>query len=211
MRLSIPGMTTLVLTTCLAGSLWAAEDTTAQTASKDSVEIRLDKANQSLKEQNYDQAISELINIIKQQQNTINELNKNREKMPPAAPGPNASQAEKENFLKQLSKSLPFMNNGMEDVEGQWKKAYELQHKAIFDLSRKAAIPVFEEAIKEYRVLVDYYPHSKRAPQALRQIAWIYQTQLKEEGKAQVEWKKLVESYPNSTYASEARSYVREN
>ncbi len=37
---------------------------------------------------------------------------------------------------------------------------------AIFDLSRKAAIPVFEEAIKEFRVLVDYYPHSKRAPQS---------------------------------------------
>jgi outer membrane protein assembly factor BamD (BamD/ComL family) len=211
MKFSIPVMTSLVLTASLAGTLLAADNITPQTASQDSVNLSLDKANQSLKEQNYDQAISELINIIKQQQNTINELKKNRDNIPPSAPGLNATQAEKENFLKQLSKSLPFMNNGMEDVEGQWKKAYELQHKAIFDLSRKAAIPVFEEAIKEYRVLVEYYPHSKRAPQAQRQIAWIYQTQLKDEAKARIEWKKLIEFFPNSTYASEARSFVSEN
>ncbi len=210
MKLSIPGITSLILTACLAATLWAAEDTTSANLSKDSVEIRLDNANQSLKEQNYDQAISELIKVIKQQQETIDALKKDRSVMTPPAPGPNATQEEKENFLKQISKSLPFIGGGLGDAEEQWKKAYQLQHQAIFDLSRKAAIPVFEEAIKEFRVLVDYYPHSKRAPQSQRQIAWIYQTQLKDEGKALVEWKKLIDLYPNSTYASEAHSFTGE-
>ena len=173
---------------------------------QDSVENRIDKANKDLSNQNYDQAIAELIKIVKQQQETIDQLKAQNITLPPA-PGPNATKEEKESFLKQLTRSLPFVGaQYYEDVEGQWDKAYQLQHKAVFDLSRREAIPVFESAIKEYRVIVESYPHSKRAPQSQRQIAWIYTSQLKNYDQARVEWSKLIQNYPNCQYIGEARA-----
>jgi tetratricopeptide (TPR) repeat protein len=198
----------------LTGLLYAAEPAsvslnTSNSVSQDSISSQLDTAEKTLKDKNYEQAIGELIKVIKQQQETINQLNKNQITIPPA-PGPDATQEEKESFLKQMTKSLPFIGGSLGDAEEQWLKAYQLQHKAIFDMSYKEAMPVFEQAIVEYRKVVDIYSHSKRAPQAQRQIAWIYQTQLRKPGLARLEWQKLIQIYPSSQYAAEARTYYNE-
>jgi len=185
---------------------WSAETSTDTTVSTDSIQHKIESAQKSLDQQNYDKALAELIEVIKQQQKTIDSM-KNSTVLPPA-PGPNATQEEKDSFLKQVSKSIPFLGADIGDVEYQWQKAYDLQHKAVFDMSRKQAIPVFEEAIKEYRRLIEMYPQSRRAPQATRQIGWILQTQLKRKEEAKIEWNTILTKYPNSPYVADARKYL---
>ena len=162
---------------------WSANETTPA-PSVDSVNIHLDKATKALEKQDQDAAIAELMKAIKEQQSVIEQM----KNAPAPASQYNASQESNDTFLKQLSRALPMIGGGYGDAEDQWRKAYKLQHKGVFDLSRKDAIPVFEQAIKEYRVVVEKYQASKRAPQAQRQIAWIFQSQLKDNTKENEEW-----------------------
>ena len=199
--------------TQFSGVSRAEQDTTA-TNSIDSVNIHLKNANKALNEQDQNVAINELLKAIKEQQAIIEKMQSNQSNM--QSPQVNYSnstdsrQNENPGFFKQLTNALPFIGGQYGDAEDQWRKAYKLQHKAVFDLGRREAEPVFEDAIKEYRILVENYPTSKRAPQAQRQIAWIYQSQLHKPDEARIEWSKLIQLYPNCEYAGEAKSELRE-
>ncbi len=185
---------------------YAAQDTTLAIAA-DSVNQHLEKASQDMESQNRDAAITELMKAIKEQQQIIEKLQQTppAPSMPPQTYSNYSGQSGNDsNFINQLKRSLPLIGGSYSDVEDQWRKAYALQHKGIFDLSRMEAKPVFQQAIKEYRVVVEQYPASKRAPQAQRQIAWIYRSQLKDNEQSKIEWNKLLQLFPNSEYATEA-------
>src|SRR5512135_1494829 len=141
---------------------WSATDTSA-VPSSDSVNTYLNNANKALEKQDRDAAITELMKAIKEQQALLEQM---KNTPPPSPPPATTSQPAENNdtFLKQLTRALPLIGGNYGDAEDQWRKAYKLQHKAIFDLSRKDALPVFEQAIKEYRVVVEKYPANKRAP-----------------------------------------------
>ena len=186
---------------------FAAQDTTAA-VSTDSVNQHLEKATQDLQSQNRDAAIEELLKAIKEQQQVIEKL----QQTPPPVVYSNytGQQSGGGDFISQLKRSLPFVGGSYGDAEDQWRKAYALQHKGIFDLTRMEAKPVFEQAIKEYRVVVEQYPASKRAPQAQRQIAWLYKSQLKNNAQSIIEWNKLLQLFPNSEYTTEAHKELAE-
>lgn len=187
--------------------VFAAQDTTSVIAA-DSVNQHLEKATQDLQSQNRDAAIEELLKAIKEQQQVIEKLQQNPP--PPPTYSNYSGQQQSDDFISKLRHSLPLIGGSYGDAEDQWRKAYALQHKGIFDLTRMEAKPVFEQAIKEYRVVVEQYPASKRAPQAQRQIAWIYKSQLKNYEQSRIEWNKLLQLFPNSEFTAEAHKELAE-
>lgn len=62
----------------------------------------------------------------------------------------------------------------------------------------------FLEAIKNYKKIVDKYPHSDRADQAQYKTALIYSNNLNDFHKSVESHKKLIEKYPDSKYAAQS-------
>jgi TolA-binding protein len=62
----------------------------------------------------------------------------------------------------------------------------------------------YDEAISDFQLLVEKYPMSDRAPEALYAVGVIYQNKKKEYAKAESVYTKLVMNYPNDPTAQGA-------
>jgi TolA-binding protein len=99
-----------------------------------------------------------------------------------------------------------FRSNDEYAAELQFKNAYSIQRIARFDphVKRKDQGPYYRRAIKEFELVVERYPKTRRADDSQIRVARLYRT-LKETEKAKEAYQKLIDMFPDSEYVDEAQ------
>lgn len=87
----------------------------------------------------------------------------------------------------------------------QYDSARTLQHEVFFNIRKGEQRPWFEKAIQEFRKVVNLYPSAPEADDAQIRIARTYHRYLDQVEEAKVEYRFLLQRYPESEFAEEAR------
>ncbi len=142
-----------------------------------------------------DKALSELKDLIKQQTDQFK-----------------AAQTTLEETRKQIQAAGPaggeegYRATDEYGAELQFKNAYSVQRMAMFDphIKRKDQPPYFRQAIKEFSLVVERYPKTHWAPEALVRIARLHK-RLGENAESQAAYARLLQEYSDSEYTEEAQ------
>lgn len=94
---------------------------------------------------------------------------------------------------------LPMRNN-------QVDYAHELYIQAEKNLFSNSKI---EEALRQFRQVVDTYPESEDAPKALYALGWIYEKKKSANEKALEIYQTLLKDYPDSQYAKQVQKKIK--
>jgi len=95
-------------------------------------------------------------------------------------------------------------------IEDLYQRAYLTRRTGIFDVRRRDADPYFQKSVEQFRYIAETYPESKRAPDAQLQAAKTYHRWLNDTGQAIREYRLLIERWPESPFAAEAREALSE-
>ncbi|MBE7558049.1 tetratricopeptide repeat protein [bacterium] len=84
-----------------------------------------------------------------------------------------------------------------------------MQRMAMFDpnIKRRDQPPYFRQAIKEFQLVVDRYPKTRYADEALVRIARLHR-RLDEPAEARAAYERLLRDYPESEYTEEANEQI---
>jgi TolA-binding protein len=203
-------------------------------SAESSVDSALENGQKALEEGNTQEALSFLFDAIRQQQELIrqlleattsqrdtlhqqeanlNELEKKVGEQETIIEEQKATIAEYEEKLERQSAGAGSPIAAVEtvkDIEGMYERAYQTRRTGIFDVRRRDAEPYFHKAIEQFRHIAETYPESRRAPDAQFQAARTYHRWLNDVTEAIQEYQKVVENWPDSPFAEEAREALSE-
>lgn len=111
--------------------------------------------------------------------------------------------------LARLAKPLPIADRAYNEAANTlWASAWDLQHDGVFKKVGKEKQEYLERAVKTYRRIIIDYPLSNKAEEAQYRIGRIYYKFLKDDKKAEEEFQKYLDSYPNGMFASDVRDVL---
>ncbi|GEM_PF-3002566 len=157
-----------------------------------------ERAAKLCKEGNYKEASAILWNIIKNQEEEL----ENRKKVIEFY----RSEIERlEREKKEIGKGVEQATVNL-DAARLFREGWKWQHKGIFDAKdEKEKREYLNKAVGIFRQIVVRYPQAEKADDAQFRLGRIYFAFLKEYGKAEVELRRLLEMYPDSEFVDEAK------
>ncbi|HMA76556.1 MAG TPA: tetratricopeptide repeat protein [Candidatus Krumholzibacteriaceae bacterium] len=99
-----------------------------------------------------------------------------------------------------IGRLLELENEGEGDLTDE-QKAKKKFYSAELQLSQFGNV---EEALRNYRVVLDSFPEIEISPRAAYAIGWIYQEKMKQNDKALEAYREVIERFPRSAQASGA-------
>jgi len=95
-----------------------------------------------------------------------------------------------------------------EAANALWASAWALQHDGVFKKTGQEKEDCLRRAVDTYRRIVVDYPNSAKSEEAQYRIARIYYKFLKDKEKANEEYQKYLNQYPNGKFSGEAAETI---
>jgi TolA-binding protein len=89
-----------------------------------------------------------------------------------------------------------------------WASAWNVQHDGIFKKTGKEKEEYLNRAVNTYKQIVIDYPDSVKAEEAQYQAARLYYKFIKDYKKAEDEFNRYLEMYPNGRFSNEAKEFL---